>query len=46
MGWSDFVAGKLEIVELPVYPGAIFNEPFVRKLADELRVRLEQVTLK
>jgi len=42
MGWNDFVTGGLEIVELPAYPGAIFNEPFVRDLAHQLHLRLEQ----
>jgi len=36
MGWSEVAAGGLEIIELPVQPGGIFLEPYVKVLADKL----------
>jgi thioesterase domain-containing protein len=41
MGWGDF-APNLELVELPVDPGGIFVEPYVRALADGLRARIDE----
>jgi natural product biosynthesis luciferase-like monooxygenase protein len=41
MGWAGFAAGGLEIVELPVNPGGMFVEPYVRNLAENLRNRLD-----
>lgn len=41
MGWSDF-APNLELRELPVDPGGIFVEPYVRTLADGLRTLIDE----
>ena len=40
MGWGEFVP-ELEMVELPVDPGGIFVEPYVKVLADGLRERID-----
>ena len=37
MGWANLPAGGLEIIELPVNPGAMLVEPYVRILAERLR---------
>jgi hypothetical protein len=42
MGWTGFAAGGLAIVELPVYPGGMFVEPYVRVLAEKLRACLDE----
>ena len=36
MGWAGFAVGTLEVVELPVDPGGMFLDPFVRDLAEKL----------
>jgi amino acid adenylation domain-containing protein len=41
MGWKDLVQGRLEIVELPVNPHAMLVEPFVERLAETLKAKLE-----
>ncbi|MCX6572011.1 MAG: amino acid adenylation domain-containing protein [Candidatus Aminicenantes bacterium] len=43
MRWGDLAKGGLEIVELPVNPGGIFVEPYVRILSSKLRERLEKL---
>jgi len=42
MGWTGFADGGLTIVELPVYPGGMFVEPYVRVLAEKLRACLDE----
>jgi thioesterase domain-containing protein len=37
MGWANLPGGGLEIIELPVNPGAMLVEPYVRILAGRLR---------
>ena len=41
MGWGDAIA-DLDLAELPVDPGGIFVEPYVRTLADGLRSRIDE----
>jgi thioesterase domain-containing protein/acyl carrier protein len=41
MGWKGFVLGGVELIELPVYPGGMFVEPYVRILADKLRACID-----
>jgi len=41
-GWGEFVAGGLDIIELPVHPGGIFSNPFAQVLAEKLRENLDQ----
>jgi amino acid adenylation domain-containing protein len=41
-GWSGLPAGGLTLIELPCEPIDIFDEPFVRSLAETLRKSLEQ----
>jgi hypothetical protein len=41
MGWSEFAAGGLRIIQLPAYPGGMFVEPYVRTLADNLRACID-----
>src|SRR5262249_16203988 len=36
MGWTG-LAANLEVIEMPVYPGGLFVEPYVEMLATELR---------
>jgi aspartate racemase len=42
MGWTEFAVGGLNIIELPVYPGGMFIEPYVQTLADKLRVCIDE----
>jgi hypothetical protein len=42
MGWGESIA-DLDLAELPVDPGGIFVEPYVRTLADGLRTRIDEV---
>ncbi len=42
MGWHGLAAGGLEMIELPVNPGGIFAEPYVRSLAEKLRARIDE----
>ncbi len=44
MGWGDFVT-DLEVIELPVDPGGIFVEPYVKTLAQELKLRIDAAFL-
>jgi pyochelin synthetase len=41
MGWGESIA-DLDLAELPVDPGGIFVEPYVRTLADGLRTRIDE----
>jgi aspartate racemase len=43
MGWGPMATGGLNVVELPINPGAMFNEPFVQLLAEKLRACLDAV---
>jgi thioesterase domain-containing protein len=40
MGWASLATG-LSVIELPINPGAMFNEPFVQLLAQRLRACLD-----
>ena len=40
-GWGEVAAGGLEFIELPVDPGGIFVDPYVRTLADKLRACID-----
>ena len=42
MGWGESIT-DLDLAELPVDPGGIFVEPYVRTLADGLRTRIDEV---
>jgi len=42
LGWSEVVRNGLEIREIPVYPKGMLVEPFVQRLAQELRVCLNE----
>ena len=41
MGWGDLVE-DLEVIELPINPHAMLVEPYVEKLAEELKKHLKQ----
>ena len=41
MSWECVAQGGLDVVELPVYPGGMFVEPFVQTLASRLRAALD-----
>lgn len=45
LGWEAFVAGDLEIHDVPGHHGSIVAEPYVRVLAEKLRESLESVQL-
>src|SRR4029077_10466515 len=40
-GWGEVAAGGVDVIELPVAPGGILVEPFVRALAEILREKLD-----
>ena len=40
-GWGGVAAGGVDVIELPVAPGGILVEPFVRALAEILREKLD-----
>jgi thioesterase domain-containing protein len=42
LGWNGLAAGGLDIIELPVNPGGIFVEPYVRTLAEKLRTLIDE----
>jgi thioesterase domain-containing protein/aryl carrier-like protein len=44
LAWDELAAGGVEHFCLPMYPGQIFEEPFVRDLADKLRACIDEVT--
>jgi thioesterase domain-containing protein/acyl carrier protein len=37
MGWKELATGGINVVAIPVYPGGMFVEPYVRIVADKLR---------
>jgi hypothetical protein len=37
------VKGNLETITLPVYPAGMLVEPFVEKLAENLRIHIDKV---
>lgn len=43
LGWEELAADGLEIHELPVYPGAMLVQPFVRLLAEKLKIAINKV---
>lgn len=42
LGWGDVASGGVETVELPVCPGGMFVEPYVRTVAEKLQECLER----
>jgi aspartate racemase len=42
LGWREVAAGGLEVIELPVDPGGIFIEPYVKTLAEKLTQQIDQ----
>ncbi len=43
LGWHNLAVGGVEIFSLPMYPGQMFEEPFVRDLAAKLRTCIDEV---
>jgi amino acid adenylation domain-containing protein len=43
-GWDGFAAGGLELIELPSDPGGIFQEPYVRTLAEKLKEQIDRAS--
>lgn len=43
LGWDRLAVGSLETFTLPIYPGQMFEEPFVRDLAAKLRACMDEV---
>jgi phthiocerol/phenolphthiocerol synthesis type-I polyketide synthase E len=43
LGWDELAADAVEHFCLNIYPGQIFEEPFVRDLADKLRASIDEV---
>jgi len=41
MGWGGFAMGEIELKQWPVRPGGIFVEPYVRILAQHLKVHID-----
>jgi amino acid adenylation domain-containing protein len=41
LGWHGF-AETLQVIEMPVYPGGLFVEPYVRMLAERLREAIDK----
>jgi amino acid adenylation domain-containing protein len=42
MGWGDLAKGGLAIVELPINPHAMLVEPFVQRLAQEIKNKIDE----
>jgi hypothetical protein len=42
LGWSEVVHDGLEIRKIPLYPKGMLVEPFVRRLAEELKLCLQE----
>ncbi len=40
MGWGDMALGGLDIIEMPINPHAMLLEPYVKTLAQELKIRM------
>jgi thioesterase domain-containing protein/acyl carrier protein len=45
LGWGRLAQGGFELIELPMNPGGLFVEPYVIRLAAELKGRLEEAQL-
>jgi thioesterase domain-containing protein len=43
--WEDLAADGVDIRDIPVYPGSMIEEPFVKSLAKELRACIDEVTV-
>jgi thioesterase domain-containing protein len=43
-GWGNLVGGGIEVIDLPGDHSAIFEEPVVSTVAQELSARLQSVT--
>jgi amino acid adenylation domain-containing protein len=46
LGWDKRSAGGLKIYKLPIYPAGMLVEPFVKHLADQLKICLEEAQRK
>ena len=44
-GWKGIAAGGLEVIELPSDPGGIFQEPYVRTLAEKLKEQIDRAAV-
>jgi acyl carrier protein len=42
LGWDNLATGGVETFSLPMYPGQMFEEPFVRDLANKLRACIDE----
>ena len=42
--WGELALGGQEVIILPVYPAGMLLEPFVKHLAEELRVAIDRAT--
>jgi pimeloyl-ACP methyl ester carboxylesterase len=43
LGWDNLATGGVETFSLPMYPGQMFEEPFVRYLANKLRAGMDEI---
>ncbi|HET9791155.1 MAG TPA: alpha/beta fold hydrolase [Candidatus Angelobacter sp.] len=46
LAWDELCADTVEHFYLPIYPGQIFEEPFVRDLAGKLRASIDEMAEK
>ncbi len=46
LGWDELAADGVESFYLPIYPGQLFEEPFVRDLAGKLRACIDDIAAK
>jgi thioesterase domain-containing protein/acyl carrier protein len=44
LGWEELAGGGLATFTLPIYPGQMFEEPFVRALAAKLRSSMDKTS--
>jgi len=44
LGWGDLAEGGVDTFYVPIYPGQMFEEPFVRDLAATLRACIDNAT--
>jgi acyl transferase domain-containing protein/thioesterase domain-containing protein len=42
LGWEGIATNGLQVYRLPVYPAGMLVEPFVKRLAGELRIRIDE----
>ena len=41
-GWSKLALKGVEVIEMPVYPRGLLNEPFVSTLAQKLKRKIDE----